>query len=193
MISRLILALLLVLGLPEARAADAASPDALLRRITGEVIAAMRQDPQFKPALLAETKLLPHFNARRATQLAMGANWGRATPEERDRLVEEFTRLLLRTYSSALASYRDQTIEFRPVRLRPGENEVTVRSVIKQAGVQPVSVDYDMENSGDGWKVVDVTVAGVDLIATYRSTFAEEVRNRGVQGLIGLLSSKNKS
>lgn len=174
-----------------ALAGDPASPEALMQRVTDEVTAAIRQDPQFKPAALAEAKMLPHFNARRATQMAMGANWRRATPEEQERLVQEFTRLLIRTYSGALATYRDQAIEYRPTRTRPEDTEATVRSFVRQAGAQPIAIEYDMEKGAGGWKVYDVRVGGIGLIATYRTSFAEEVRNRGVAGLISALAAKN--
>src|SRR5262245_60340186 len=188
------LLLLLAWLVPGGALADTLAPEALMQRITEDVTSSIRKDPKINVTALAEEKILPHFNARRATQLAMGTNWRRATPEEQDRLVQEFTRLLLRTYSSALSSYRDQTFDFKPTRLRPGDNETTVRSVVKQpGGAGAVAVDYDMELSADGWKVVDVTVSGVGLVATYRTSFAEEVRNRGVQGLISLLSNKNRS
>jgi phospholipid transport system substrate-binding protein len=183
---------LLLICLPHAAlAADALPPEALMQRITEEVTTAIRQDPQFKPAALAEQKLLPHFNARRATQMAMGTNWRRATPEEQELLVREFTKLLLRTYSSALAGYRDQAIEYRPTRARPEDTEATVRSLVRQAGAPPIAIEYDMEKGADGWKVYDLRVDGVGLVATYRTSFAEEVRNRGVAGLINLLAAKN--
>lgn len=173
--------------------ADVIAPEALMRQITDDVTSAIRKDPKIDLAALAEQKILPHFNARRATQLAMGANWRRATPDEQERLVREFTRLLLRTYSRALAGYRDQAFEFKAVRPQSA-NEITVRSLVKDPGsIQTIAVDYDMELSADGWKVVDVTVSGVGLVATYRTSFAEEVRNRGVEGLISLLSNKNRT
>ena len=189
---RFALSLVLLVFLPQAAlAADASPPEALMQRITEEVTTAIRQDPQFKPSVLAEQKLLPHFNARRATQMAMGTNWRRATPEEQERLVREFTKLLIRTYSGALAGYRDQAIEYRPTRARPEDSEATVRSLVRQSGAQPIAIEYDMEKCADGWKVYDLRVGGVGLVATYRTSFAEEVRNRGVAGLISLLAAKN--
>lgn len=183
---------LLLICLPQAGlTADVPAPEALMQRITEEVTTAIRQDPRFKPSALAERKLLPHFNARRATQMAMGANWRRATAEEQERLVEEFTKLLVRTYSGALAGYRDQAIEYRPTRTRPEDTEATVRSFVRQAGAQPIAIEYDMEKGADGWKVYDVRVGGIGLVATYRTSFAEEVRNRGVAGLISTLAAKN--
>lgn len=120
----------------------------------------------------------------------MGANWRRASAEQQDRLTREFRTLLVRTYSGALAGYRDQVIEFRPLRAAPGETEVTVKSQVKQAGTEPIAIEYDLAKNGREWKVFDVRIGGMSLVATYRSAFAEEVRNRGVEGLIGLLSRK---
>ena len=97
----------------------------------------------------------------------------------------------MRTYSGALAGYRDQVIEFRPLRAAAGETEVTVKSQVKQAGTEPIAIEYDLAKNGREWKVFDVRIGGMSLVATYRSAFAEEVRNRGVEGLIGLLSRKN--
>jgi len=122
----------------------------------------------------------------------MGANWRRAIPEQQERLTLEFRTLLVRTYSTALANFRDQVIEVKPLRASPGDDQVTVRSEVRQAGAQPMSIDYDMEKTQDGWKVFDIRIAGASLAATYRDTFAEVVRNRGIDGLIEELSSKNR-
>lgn len=195
---RLFARLLMTTFVAPVAAAEEVAPDALVRRISEEVIATIRQDKDIqagnsaKVHAFVEAKVLPHFDFRRATQLAMGANWRRATPEQQDELVREFRTLLVRTYSGALASYRDQVIEFRPTRVRPADTEATVRSVVKQAGAEPVLIEYDMAKSDSAWKVFDVRVGGISLVANYRTTFAEEVRNRGIEGLITLLSTKNR-
>jgi phospholipid transport system substrate-binding protein len=174
-------------------------PDALVRSITDDVAAALKRDKAMqaldsgKLAELVEARILPHFDFRRTTQIAMGAYWRHATPEQQEQLTREFRALLVRTYSSALASYRDQTIEVRPLRMRPGDTEVTVRSLVRQAGAEPVQIDYDMERTASDWKVYDVRVGGISLVATYRTAFAEEVRNHGVDGLIQVLAAKNRN
>ncbi len=174
------------------------APDALIKRISDEVTAAIREDKAIqagdsrKIADLVETKIVPHFDFRRATQTAVGAAWHRATPEQQEQLTQEFRTLVLRTYSGALANYRDQVIEFQPLRARPGDTEVTVYSRVKQQGAEPMVLEYDMASTGSGWKVFDIRVAGISLVATYRTAFADEVRNRGIEGLIELLSSKNR-
>ena len=177
--------------------AQEVAPDALIKRVTADVLAAVRNDKDIRAGnaakidSLVEAKILPHFDFPRATRIAMGINWRRATPEQQLRLVREFRTLLVRTYSGALASYRDQTIEFVPLRARPEDTEVTVRSRVRQPGTEPIVIAYDMEKSGAEWKVFDIRVAGVSLVATYRTSFAEEVRRHGIDGLIALLSRKN--
>jgi len=177
--------------------AEELAPDVLVKGISEEVIAAIRQDKGIqagdprKIAELVEAKILPHFDFRHTTQIAMGVNWRRASPEQQEQLTREFRALLVRTYSGALAGYSDQVIEFRPLRAQPGDTEVTVRSQVRRSGAEPIAIEYDLEKTGPAWKVFDVRVAGISLAATYRSVFAEEVRNHGIEELISLLSSKN--
>jgi phospholipid transport system substrate-binding protein len=141
---------------------------------------------------LIETKVLPHFNFTRMTQLAMGKNWRKADPPQRGALVEQFRTLLVRTYATAFTSYRDQKITYRPLRMRPEDDDVVVRSQIVQPGGPPVAVDYNMEKTGNGWKVYDVAIEGVSLVQNYRSTFNGEVQRAGIDGLIKALDSKNR-
>jgi phospholipid transport system substrate-binding protein len=196
--SFLITALLLWALLTPPAFAEELAPDALIKAVSSEVIAAIRQDPAIqagdarKIAELVEAKIVPHFDFRRATRTAVGAGWRRATPAQQERLVQEFKTLVLRTYSGALANYRDQVIEFRPLRVRPDETEVTVYSRVKQSGAEPIVLEYDMARTESGWKVFDIRVAGISLVANYRTAFAEEVRNRGIDGLIELLATKNR-
>jgi phospholipid transport system substrate-binding protein len=184
-------------AMPLALGEELAAVD-LMRRISDDVLQNIRADKDLqagnarKTAALVEAKILPHFDSRRATQAAMGANWRRATPEQQEQLTREFTVLLVRTYSGALASYRNQSIEFRALPGKAGDSETTVRSVIRQGGTEPIVIEYDLQNTGSSWKVFDVRISGISLTATYRTAFAEEVRNRGIDGLINLLSSKNR-
>jgi len=174
------------------------APDALVKAISEDVIAAIRRDKDIqsgdpaKIAALVETKILPHFDFAHTTRIAMGPNWRRATPEQQQRLTREFRELLVRTYSTALTTYRDQRIEVKPPRARSDDTQVTVRSEVKQAGAQPVTIDYEMEKTDAGWKIFDIRIAGASLAATYRDTFAEAVRNQGIDGLIEQLSGKNR-
>ena len=178
--------------------AQEVAPDVLVKSITTEVIAIIKQDKDIqagnskKIADLVEKRVLPHFSFARMTQIAIAVNWRRATPEQQKVLTEEFRTLLVRTYSNALSLYRDQAIEFKPLRMRPDDVEVTVKSDIRQKGAQPVTLDYDMEKTPSGWKVFDVKVSGVSLITNYRDDFAAQVRESGIDGLIKVLVSKNR-
>lgn len=186
-----------VLFAPGALAQDAA-PDALLRSVTLEVIAVIRRDADIqsgnvaKVADLVESRILPHFDFPRMTQLAAARGWTIATPAQQKALTSEFRTLLVRTYSTALASYRDQVIEFKPLRAGPDATEVTVRSVVRQSGMTPLNMDYDMAHVAAGWKVYDIKIEGVSLVTTYRETFAARIREGGVDGLIQTLADKNR-
>jgi len=179
--------------------AQVLAPDVLVKTITEEVVAILKQDKDIqagdpkKVAELLETKVVPHFNFTRMTRIAMARNWRSASPEQQKELTGEFKTLLVRTYSTAISSYRDQKIDYKPLRAKPEDTEVTVKSEVKQSGSsQPVSIDYEMEKTPNGWKVYDVKVGGVSLVTTYRDTFASEVKDRGVDGLIKSLSAKNR-
>ena len=178
--------------------AQEASADAFVKGLSEDVIAAIRQDKDIqagdadKISRLVEAKVLPHFDFRRTTQVAMGVNWRRASADQQERLTSEFKLLLVRTYSGALASYRDQVIEFKPLRASPGDSEVTVRSQVRQSGAEPLTIDYAMEKTASGWKIFDVSIGGISLAANYRTAFGEEVRNHGIDGLITLLADKNR-
>ena len=179
--------------------AQVLAPDVLVKTITEEVVAILKQDKDIqagdpkKVADLIDTKVVPHFNFTRMTRIAMARNWRSASPEQQKELTAEFKTLLVRTYSTAISSYRDQRIDYRPLRAKPEDTEVTVKSEVKQSGSsQPVSIDYEMEKTPNGWKVYDVKVGGVSLVTTYRDTFASEVKDRGVDGLIKSLAAKNR-
>jgi phospholipid transport system substrate-binding protein len=171
-------------------------PDALMKTVTSEVIAVLKQDlAAGRPtdvAQLVEGKILPLFDFRRMTSIAVARNWRLASPEQQEALVTHFSTLLVRTYSAALSGYRDQEIEYRPLRGGPGETEVLVRSFLRRPGAEPLTIDYDMADSAAGWKVYDIKIAGISLVMNYRETFAAAVRSGGIDGLIKSLSDKNR-
>jgi phospholipid transport system substrate-binding protein len=175
------------------------APDALAKSVTDDVLAALRADKDIqsgnmsKVVELVEKKVLPHFDFVRMTRLAVGVNWRQASPEQQKALVNEFRTLLVHTYASTIAAYRNQTIEYRPMRAEPAETEVTVRSQIIQSGGKPVGVDYRMEKGPTGWKVYDVVVADLSLVQNYRGSFESEVRRGGIDGLVKALVDKNKT
>jgi phospholipid transport system substrate-binding protein len=175
------------------------APDALVKGITDEVAATILKDKDIqagdtsKAATLIENKIVPHFNFTRMARLAMGRNWRSATPEQQKELASEFKTLLVRTYSTALVNYKGQRIDYKPLRAKADDTEATVKSEVQQSGSsQPVSIDYEMEKTDAGWKIYDVKVGGVSLVTTYRDTFASEVREHGVDGLIKSLAAKNR-
>jgi phospholipid transport system substrate-binding protein len=180
-----------------ARAQEA--PDVLVKNVTLEVVDIIAKDKEIKSGNRAklikviDAKVLPHFNFSAMTALALGQNWNKATPEQKKRLTEEFRTLLVRTYASALAAYSEQKLEFRPLRAKPTDTDVTVQVRVLQAGAQPVPIDYAMEKTASGWKVYDVMVGGVSLVANYRTEFSNAIRESGIDGLIKNLSAKNRS
>ncbi|MCU0896471.1 MAG: ABC transporter substrate-binding protein [Burkholderiales bacterium] len=194
---RILLALAVFLLAPLALAQETA-PDVLVKSVSQEVLDIIRKDKDIqsgntkKTIDLVETKVLPHFDFARMTALAMGPNWRRATPEQQKVLTDQFRTLLVRTYSTALSSYKNHTIDFKPLRSQPGDSDVIVRSEVKQPGQQAVSIDYSMEKTAANWKVYDVAVGGVSLVTTYRDTFTNEVRQGGIDGLIKSLGDKNR-
>ena len=173
-------------------------PDALVKNVTVEVVELITKDREIqagdraKLIQLIDAKVLPHFNFTAMTALALGHSWNKATPEQKKRLTEEFRTLLVRTYASALAAYSEQKLEFRPLRAKPTDTDVTVQVRVLQAGAQPVPIDYSMEKTASGWKVYDVMVGGVSLVANYRTEFNNVVRESGVDGLIKNLAAKNR-
>jgi phospholipid transport system substrate-binding protein len=173
------------------------APDAQVKKITDEVIGIIKQDKdihagnQKKINELVDAKVLPHFNFSHMTALAVGPNWPKANAEQQKALTSEFRSLLVRTYSSALSTYKNQVIEVMPLRAAAGDTDVTVRTQVKQPGTAPVSIDYGMEKTPSGWMAYDVVVGGVSLVTNYRETFNAEIRDGGVDGLIKSLTSKN--
>lgn len=175
------------------------APDAQVKKITNEVIEIIQQDKdiqagnQKKINELVDANVLPHFNFSRMTALAMGRNWPKANAEQQKILVGEFRTLLVRSYSGALSTYKNEVIEFKPLRAAAGDTDVTVKTQVKRPGTEPVGIDYSMEKTPAGWKVYDVVVGGVSLVTNYRETFNAEIRDGGVDGLIKSLASKNRA
>lgn len=182
-----------------AAAQQPGAPDVLVKNVTLEVVDLIAKDKDIRAGNraklmgLIEAKVLPHFNFTSMTALALGQNWRKANAEQKTRLAEEFKTLLVRTYASALAAYSEQKFDFRPLRAKPTDTDVTVQVRVLQPGAQPVPIDYSMEKTAGGWKVYDVMVGGVSLVANYRTEFANVVRASGIDGLIKELAAKNRS
>jgi phospholipid transport system substrate-binding protein len=195
--SRTVLNALLIapLLLTKIQAADTA-PDVLVKTTTEEVLAVIEQtSDRHRLVQLAETKVLPHFDFKRMTRLAVGKSWTQATPEQQQALEKEFRDLLVRTYTNALATgqRKKATVEVKPLRMQPDSAEVTVKTKVTEAGRQPVALDYQMAKTSAGWKVFDVVVENVSLVTNYRASFAEEVGKSGIDGLIKTLVEKNRA
>lgn len=190
----------LMLCLPLLARADVPDPDVLIKSTVREVLDIVRNDKdlrsgnQKKMLELVDAKVLPHFNFEHMTKLAVGKSWRTATPEQKQALMTEFRVMLVRTYTKAFTSYRDQTVEVKPFKLDAAATEVTVKTAIVKPGAQqPILVDYDMEKTPTGWRVYDLTVEGVSLVTSYRGTFADQIQQIGIDGLIKTLADKNKN
>jgi len=179
--------------------AQEVAPDALIKGVTEDVLNIVRKDKDIqngstkKAIELVETKVLPYFDFVHMTQLALARNWRQATPAQQKALTDEFHALLVRTYSKALTEYKNQTIDYKPFKMQASDTDVKVRTEIKQPGGKPIQLDYYLDKQDKGWKVYDIEVGGISLIINYRESFATEVRQGGIDGLIKSLQTKNKS
>lgn len=175
------------------------APDALARKSIDEVLAVIRADKELqngnpkKLHALVEEKILPHFDFTRMTRLAVGRNWAQASDAQKEALTREFQTLLVRTYSTSISQYRNQTIDVKPAKIASGDKDTVVKTVVNQPGGQPIPIDYAMERTDKGWKVYDVMVDGVSLVTTYRGSFNEQVQKGGVDGLVKTLADRNRT
>ena len=191
------LAFSLFLAVNAAAQTQQLAPDELVRKVTADVLDTVKSDKQLaagdhkKALALAEQKILPLVDFREATQLAMGKSWHSATPAQQTQVVDAFRQMLVRIYSNSIDVYRGQTMKVLPVRMAPGATEVVVRNQYLRDGRPPVSVEYAMKKSPEGWKIYDITVEGVSLVLTYRAEFEQVTRTSGVDGLIKRLAEKN--
>ncbi len=191
------LSLVLLATTPFARAAEEA-PDALIKRVSDEVLDAIRSDKDVqagdmrKVLALVDSQVMPNVNFTRMTASVVGRSWRQATPAQKLRLQEEFKALLIRTYSGALSQVNDQRLSVKPLRAAPTDTEVVVRTEVIGRG-NPVQLDYRMEKTATGWKIYDLNVLGIWMVETYRTQFAQEINAKGVDGLIAALAQRNKS
>lgn len=179
--------------------ANDVAPDVLIKSVSAEVLEIVRADKDIqsgnakKAADLVEKKVAPNFDFVHMTRLALGRDWRQASPEQQKALANEFQTLLVRTYSKALTEYKNQTIDVKPLILKAGDTDVKVRSEIKQPGAKSIQLDYYLQKNNASWKIYDIEVAGISLVTNYRESFASEVRNSGIDGLLKSLQTKNKS
>jgi phospholipid transport system substrate-binding protein len=189
--------LLLMVGSALAQTSDQLSPDGLIKTVVSDVMTSVKSDPEIQkgniPRIvdLVEKKIVPYTDMRRTTEMAMGPNWKKASPEQQTQLVAEFKSLLIRTYSGALSQLRDQTVQFKALRAAPDDKEVVVKTVVLGRG-DPVPLDYRLEQTANGWKVYDMNIMGVWLVEAYRNQFANQISQNGIDGLIKFLQERNK-
>jgi len=190
--------LLLASGTVLAQAPDqSTAPDALIKMVVTEVMATVKADPDIQkgniPKIvdLVEKKIVPYTDMRRTTEMAMGPNWKKASPEQQAQLTSEFKNLLIRTYSGALSQLRDQTVQFKTLRASPDDKEVVVKTVVLGRG-DPVPLDYRLEKTANGWKVYDMNIMGVWLVEAYRNQFSNQISQNGIEGLVKFLQDRNK-
>ena len=189
-----------LVGAPLAAQAADEAPDALIKRISVDVLGQIKADKSLqggdlrKIMALVDSRIMPNVNFQRMTAAAVGPAWRQATPEQRQLLQQEFKTLLVRTYSGALAQVSDQSIAFKPLRASPEDKELVVRTEIIGQG-EPIQLDYRLEKTpgqGAGWKIYNLNVMGVWLVETYRSQFAQEINAKGIDGLIAALQARNQ-
>ncbi|MCT9813319.1 ABC transporter substrate-binding protein [Acidovorax sp. Be4] len=185
-------------GLPMAAMAAEETPDALVKRLSADVLDTIRNDKSYKTGdvarigTLVDKTVMPHVNFQRMTSAAVGPQWRQATPEQKQRLQAEFKALLIRTYAGALSQVSDQTVVVKPMRAAAGDKDVLVRTEVRGKG-DPIQLDYRLEKTADGdWKIYNLNVLGVWLVETYRSQFAQEINARGIDSLIQALATRNK-
>ncbi|MBX3661506.1 MAG: ABC transporter substrate-binding protein [Burkholderiales bacterium] len=187
--------LLLASGLLLPAAHAQTAPDVLVKNTVEEVLAVLKQNKDRRVLEeIAEKKVLPHFDFRAMTQLAMGVSWRNATPAQRTALENAFRTLLVRTYTTALAEVAgvDRTIEVRPLQMKPGDDFTTVRTLVREPGRPPISIDYRMTLTDRQWKVTDIVAENASLVISYRGQFNSEIGRSGIDGLIKLLEDRNR-
>ena len=174
------------------------APDALVKRISADVIDTAKADKEIQAGNqkrvmdLVESKILPYVDFQRMTSLAAGRHWRDASPQQQQQLSKEFRTLLIFTYSGALSQIKNETIEFKPLRADPADQEVEVRSSVNVARGEPVTLNYRLAKTPQGWKIFDINVLGAWLVETYKGTFATEIGKSGIDGLIKALAERNK-
>lgn len=176
----------------------AEAPDVLVKRISADVIDTVKADKDIQAGNrnkimdLVNSKILPHVDAEKMTQQAAGRFWREATPAQKKALTKEFTTLLVYTYSGALSTIKNETVEFKPMRAEAGASDVEVRSQVNVARGEPIMLNYRLATGPQGWKIYDINVMGAWLVETYKSTFTSEINKGGIDGLVKKLAERNQ-
>ncbi len=195
LLAMMLAAAVLVTKSPLAEVIDA-TPDGLVKTLVSDVMTSIKADKDIqsgnvtKVMSLVETKIVPYTNFQKTTQLAMGKNWSRATPEQQKQIMTEFKSLLIRTYAGALTQVKDQTVTYRPFRMDPADTEVVVKTQVMNKG-DAIQIDYRLEKVGETWRLYDINVLGAWLIEAYRGQFNNQISANGIDGLIKFLQDRN--
>jgi phospholipid transport system substrate-binding protein len=195
-------AALMVSAVPAA-AADTPSreqmaPEALVQSVSSEVLESIRADKALRSGdidrlqKLIDDKVAPYVDFERMTRLSVGRGWRSASPDQRQALMKEFRSLLVRTYSGALSNVTDHQVKMKPFRAQPGDTDVMVRTDVVPSAGEPVQLDYRLEKTEAGWKIYDVNILGVSLVENFKNSFASEINQGGVDGLIKKLTDRNR-
>jgi len=190
--------ILALLALTGAGAWADTAPDVFVQQFSNDIIETIKADKAIQAGdiarirALVDTKIAPHVNFQRMTAMTVGLKWRSASPEQQQRLIEEFKTLLVNVYSGALNQVKDQTVQLKPMRGKPTDSEVVVRTEVR-GKAEPIQLDYRLEKAADSWKIYDVNVLGVWLVESYKSQFANDLSTGGIDGLINRLGEKNKS
>lgn len=204
-IGKIFIAATLALGAPLSNAqtqgaavGQSTAPDALVKSLSNDVLDVIRNDKALqggdiaKLQKLVDEKILPYVNFEKMTQLAVGRGWRQASPDQRAALTREFRTLLVRTYSGAVSQVRDHQVQLRPMRAQPSDTDVVVRTNVVSGRGEPIQLDYRLEKSDTGWKIYDLNILGVWLVENYKNSFASEINQNGVDGLIKSLTERNR-
>jgi phospholipid transport system substrate-binding protein len=195
LLATMLVSALLMTKMPFAQAIDA-TPDGLVKTLVADVMNTIKADKDIqagninKVMALVDAKIVPYTNFQKTTQMAMGKNWSRATPEQQKLIMAEFKTLLTRTYAGALTQVKDQTVTYRPFRMEASDTDVVVRSQVMNKG-DSIQLDYRLEKVGDTWRLYDLNVLGAWLIEAYRGQFNNQISTNGIDGLIKFLQDRN--
>lgn len=193
------LMLLMVVSLGPAHAQATATPDGLIQSVTKDLLNVVRTDPRLQRGdvarvnALVDERVMPVVDFQKMTALTVGVHWRRASPAQQEQLLSAFRELLVFTYADALRQVQDATVQVRPARYAPEDQDVIVRTLVLRTGKEPIQLDYRLHKGADGWKIYDFNVLGLWLVENYRNQFSQMVGSKGIDGLISALQAKNKA
>lgn len=195
---RLMLLTTVLLLSQHAVAVEIESPTDMLKRASDQVIVILNEQRELIAAEpdrlfdIVQQYIIPHLDDVTMAKLALGKNWRKADNAQKIVFVDEFRELLVRTYGKSLKEFKDQTINFFPVKVPDETKKIVVKSEVLQPGGPTIPISYKMRVKNDAWKVYDISIDGVSLVTSYRGTFAQEIRKGGIEGLLSMLRNRNK-